>query len=136
MKLTKAKLQRIIKEELDNILGENESDAIEKYPEHYKFLQGVMEKGHVGDKRSEKYMTLLFWLENGRVEGLEAIDEWDARKLIDAARDDSHRKKWERDRKWKEENPDTRTPEERQAASDRSMAAAHAADPDRFTFGT
>ena len=28
------------------------------------------------------------------------------------------------------------TPEERQAASDRSMAAAYEEDPDRFTFGT
>lgn len=136
MKLTKAKLQQIIKEELDNILGEDDSSVIEEYPEHYKFLQGVMEKGHVGDKRSEKYMTLVSWLTNGRLEGLEAIEDWDARKLIDAAKEESNRDRWERDRKWKEENPDTRTPEERQAASDRSMAAAYEEDPDRFTFGT
>tara|TARA_Y100000034_G_C6733029_1_gene324866 strand:- start:164 stop:625 length:462 start_codon:yes stop_codon:yes gene_type:complete len=153
MKLTKSKLQQIIKEELGRVLKESDwyddkhetradwkyadrPKLEEEYPEHYKFLQDVMEKGYVGDKRSEKYMTLLMWLENGRLEGLEAIDEWDARKLIDAAREESNRARWERDRKWKEENPDTRTPEERQAASDRSMAAAYKEDPDRFTFGT
>jgi len=128
MKLTKVKLKQIIKEELENIFGEEDSNVIEEYPEHYKFLQDVMERGLVGDKRSEKYMTLLMWLENGRLEGLEAIDEWDARKLIDAAKEDSNIKRAERSRKWKEENPDTSTPEERQAAADRGEAAYHAAE--------
>ena len=136
MKLTKQKLQQIIKEELDNLLGENDSDVIEKYPEHYKWLQDTMKIGLVGDKHSEKYMTLVFWLENGRIQGLEAIGEWDARKLIDAARKESDIRSAERSRKWKEENPDTRTPEERQAAADRGEAAYHKANPARSTYGT
>jgi len=136
MKLSEQQLRQVIKEKFDNLLGEHDSDVIGEYPEHYKFLQDVMEKGYVGDKRSEKYMTLLMWLENGRVEGLEAIDEWDARKLIDAAREESNRARWERDRKWKEENPDTRTPEKRQADADRGEAAYHEANPTRSTYGT
>ena len=136
MKLTKSKLQQIIKEELNNILGEDDSSVTEEYPDHYKFLQDVMEKGHVGDKHSEKYMMLMSWLTSGRLEGLEAIEDWDARKLIDAAKEESNIKSADRSRKWKEENPDTRTPEERQADADRGEAAAYESDPDRFTFGT
>ena len=95
---------------------------------HYDFLLSALEKGHVGDNRSEKYMTLVSWLTRGAITDLEAVEDNEARKLIDAAKEESNRVRWERDRKWKEENPDTRTPEERQADADRGEAAYHAAE--------
>ena len=36
MKLTKSELQQIIKEELDNILGETDEDPKAEYPEHFE----------------------------------------------------------------------------------------------------
>ena len=152
MKLTKSKLQQIIKEEIEKIsemerydpvdimadenVVDKPSDVANKYPKHYEFLQSVMQKGDVGSNRSEKYMRLLFWLMNGSIKDLEEIGENDARQLIDAASDESGKARAERSRAWEKENPDTRTPEERQAASDQSMAASYEADPNRFTRGT
>ena len=56
--------------------------------------------------------------------------------MIDAKLESDREAQAERSRKWKEENPDTRTPEERQADADQGEAAAYEEDPDRFTFGT
>jgi len=125
MKLTKAKLQKIIKEELDDLMGEESPDIGQKYPDHFEWLLSALEKGYVGDNRSEKYMTLVSWLERGRITDLEAVDEMDARKLIDAAKEESMRRHWEKEAAKPKREPEPEDPEakrEREIAFGQAMA--------------
>jgi hypothetical protein len=125
MKLTKSKLQKIIKEELDDLMGEESPDIGQKYPDHFEWLLSALEKGYVGDNRSEKYMTLVSWLERGRITDLEAVDEMDARKLIDAAKEESMRRHWEKEAAKPKREPEPEDPEakrKREIAFGQAMA--------------
>tara|TARA_R110002020_G_scaffold430440_1_gene640114 strand:+ start:49 stop:450 length:402 start_codon:yes stop_codon:yes gene_type:complete len=125
MKLTKEKLQQIIKEELDNMISEESSDIGQKYPDHYDFLLSALEKGHVGDNRSEKYMTLVSWLTRGAITDLEAVEDNEARKLIDAAKEESMRRHWEKEAAKPKREPEPEDPEakrKREIAFGQAMA--------------
>ena len=111
MKLTKSKLQQIIKEELDNLISEESSDIGQKYPDHYDFLLSALEKGYVGDNRSEKYMTLVSWLTRGVLADLEAVEDDEARELIDTAKEDSMKRHWEKEAAKPKREPEPEDPE-------------------------
>jgi len=139
MKLTKSKLQQIIKEELNSFL-ENEAGYNDEQSAAQEWLN-TQDMARVRGNDSEGYMRLVSLLttdsEKYRRElGFPAVEDGEAREMIDTKLESDREERDERSRKWKEENPDTSTPEERQAASKRSMAAAHAEDPTGFTFGT
>jgi hypothetical protein len=123
MKLTKSKLQQIIKEELDNLISEESSDIGQKYPDHYDFLLSALEKGHVGDNRSEKYMTLVSWLTRGAITDLEAVEDDEARELIDTAKEDSMKRHWEKEAAKPKREPE---PEDPEAKREREIAFGQA----------
>ena len=133
MKLTKEKLQQIIKEELENlsegISPEEGERAKEKYPEHYELIYDNF-LNSVGTQ--EKKMMLADLLANNGIGGLKPLgDENIAHALIFQARAD-HIKSSQAAIARKPPPKSTVSDEE----SERSQAAAYERDPERFTRGT
>jgi len=123
MKLTKAKLKKLIQEELENMIPEESSGIAQKYPDHYDFLLSALEKGYVGDNRSEKYMTLVSWLTRGAITDLEAVEDDEARELIDTAKEDSMKRHWEKEAAKPKREPE---PEDPEAKREREIAFGQA----------
>jgi len=133
MKLTKEKLQQIIKEELENlsemITPEEGERAKEKYPEHYELIYDNF-LNSVGTQ--ERKMMLADLLANNGIGGLKPLgDENIAHALIFQARADHIKSS---------QAAIARNPPPKSTVSDeeseRSQAAAYERDPERFTRGT
>ena len=138
MKITKSKLQQIIKEELEN-LAEEENDLAKKHPEAYKVVLNTMRQANspTAFKRGKEYFRSFLggdMLENptkwnkkytdGKIVPYEDIEP-----LLTAAT------KQAEDEMLAKKKP---TPKSTVSDEDslKSMEKAYERDPDRFTRGT
>ena len=139
MKLTKEKLQQIIKEELEN-LAEEENDLAKKHPEAYKVTLNLMRQaGRIREARRRAKEHLRSFLGgdmmerptkwNNQYTDGKIVPYEDIEPLLTAA------EKQVDDELKAQEKPtpkSTVSPED----SERSQAAAYERDPERFTRGT
>ena len=138
MKITKSKLQQIIKEELEN-LAEEESDLAKKHPEAYKIVLDTMRHANspTAFKRGKEYFRSFLggdMLENPtkwnkKYTDGKIVPYGDIEPLLTAAT------KQAEDEMLAKTKP---TPKSTVSDEDslKSMEKAYERDPDRFTRGT